>query len=141
GASRGPVGRRPRAPLFARRGAASDCRGVARTLPAVLGRHARRARGLRGGGRVITLVVRRTIRATPERLFDAWTDPAQLVRWWGPKGVVCTHAEIDLCVGGRYRLAHRFPDGGGVWVTGEFRPGGGPAAPRVSRRGGAGAGG
>lgn len=69
---------------------------------------------------MITLVVRRTIRATPERLFDAWTDPAELVRWWGPKDVVCTHAEIDLRVGGRYRLANRFPDGAIVWIGGEF---------------------
>ena len=69
---------------------------------------------------MITLVVRRTIRATPERLFDAWTDPAELVRWWGPKDVVCTHAEIDLRVGGRYRLANRFPDGAIVWIAGEF---------------------
>ena len=69
---------------------------------------------------MIALLVRRTIRATPERLFDAWTDPTQLVRWWGPKGVVCTHAEIDLRVGGRYRLANRFPDGAVVWINGEF---------------------
>ena len=69
---------------------------------------------------MITLVVRRTIRATPDRLFDAWTDPAQLVRWWGPQGVVCTHAEIDLRIGAHYRLANRFPDGTVVWIAGEF---------------------
>jgi uncharacterized protein YndB with AHSA1/START domain len=66
------------------------------------------------------LVVRRTIRARPETLFAAWTDPQQLTRWWGPESVVCTAAEIDLRVGGRYRIANRMPDGSMLWIAGEF---------------------
>jgi uncharacterized protein YndB with AHSA1/START domain len=69
---------------------------------------------------MITLVVRKTIRATPERLFDAWTQPAQLRQWWGPQDVACTDAQIDLRVGGLYRIANRFPDGRIVWITGQF---------------------
>ena len=69
---------------------------------------------------VAALVVRRTIRARPEALFAAWTDPQQLVRWWGPEGVTCTAAEIDLRVGGRYRIANRMPDGSTLWIAGEF---------------------
>jgi uncharacterized protein YndB with AHSA1/START domain len=68
----------------------------------------------------ITLVVRRTIRATPERLFAAWTEPEQLRQWWGPQNVRCPTAEIDLRVGGRYRLANEFPDGSVWWVSGIF---------------------
>lgn len=67
------------------------------------------------------LVVRRTIRASPERLFSAWTQPEQLMQWWGPRGVRCTHAEMDLRVGGLYRLANQLPDDGGIiWIVGEF---------------------
>jgi len=66
------------------------------------------------------LVVRRTIRARPEALFAAWTDPQQLQRWWGPAGVTCTAAEIDLRVGGSYRIANRMPDGSTLWIAGEF---------------------
>jgi glutathione S-transferase len=69
---------------------------------------------------MITLVVRRTIRATPQRLFEAWTDPAQLRLWWGPEEVECIDAQIDLRVDGQYRLANRFPDGRVVWITGRF---------------------
>jgi uncharacterized protein YndB with AHSA1/START domain len=69
---------------------------------------------------VITLVVRRTIRATPERLFDAWTRPEQLVEWWGPEGVQCIAAEVDLRVGGRYRIGNRLPDGRELWIVGAF---------------------
>jgi uncharacterized protein YndB with AHSA1/START domain len=67
-----------------------------------------------------TLVVRRLIQATPEKLFAAWTQPQHLVKWWGPKGVVCPAAEIDLRVGGAYRIANRFPDGNIIWIVGLF---------------------
>jgi uncharacterized protein YndB with AHSA1/START domain len=68
----------------------------------------------------VTLIVRRTIRASPERLFDAWTQPALLRQWWGPESVICSDAQVDLEVGGRYRIANRFPDGSTVWISGEF---------------------
>jgi uncharacterized protein YndB with AHSA1/START domain len=67
------------------------------------------------------LVVRKIIRGAPQRLFEAWTQPAQLMKWWGPRGVVCTAAEVDLRVGGRYRLANQFADGKVLWINGEFQ--------------------
>jgi len=67
-----------------------------------------------------TLVVRRRINAIPEKLFAAWTQPALLVRWWGPQGVACPAAEIDLRVGGSYRIANQFPDGKVIWIAGMF---------------------
>lgn len=69
---------------------------------------------------IAALVVRRVIRATPERLFDAWTDPGQLAQWWGPEGVVCSQAEIDLRPGGSYRIANQLPDGSTLWIKGVF---------------------
>jgi uncharacterized protein YndB with AHSA1/START domain len=66
------------------------------------------------------LVVRRLIAATPERLFDAWTRPQELRRWWGPESVSCTAAEVDLRVGGCYRIANQFSDGTTLWIIGEF---------------------
>lgn len=70
--------------------------------------------------RSLTLVVRRTLRATQQRVFDAWTQPELLRRWWGPAGVTCPEAEVDLRVGGRYRIANQMPDGGVLWIAGEF---------------------
>jgi uncharacterized protein YndB with AHSA1/START domain len=69
---------------------------------------------------MVTLVVRKTIRAKAERLFAAWTIPAQLKLWWGPQGVKCIDAEVDLRPGGRYRIANQLPDGKILWITGEF---------------------
>ncbi|MCA9710258.1 MAG: SRPBCC domain-containing protein [Myxococcales bacterium] len=68
----------------------------------------------------ITLHVRRTIRASAERLFEAWTTPEQLRRWWGPAHVECCGAAVDLCVGGRYHLDNRLPDGRVLRIEGEF---------------------
>lgn len=69
----------------------------------------------------IVLVVRRTIRATAERIFDAWTLPEHLLAWWGPRPVTCSGAEVDLRVGGRYRIDNALPDGTTVIIEGEFR--------------------
>src|SRR5271170_3420527 len=69
---------------------------------------------------LLTLIVRRSIRATAEKLFDAWTEPEQLKQWWGPNAVICIAAEVDLKVGGRYRIANQFPDGKVLWISGEF---------------------
>ena len=58
---------------------------------------------------VTQLVVERTIKAQPERVFDAFTDPSQLEKWWWPNGFTCPSAEVDLRVGGKYRLAMEWP--------------------------------
>jgi uncharacterized protein YndB with AHSA1/START domain len=66
------------------------------------------------------LVVRRTIRATPEALFEAWTRPELLRAWWGPRPVTCSGAEVDLRVGGRYRIENVLPDGTTISIEGRF---------------------
>ena len=66
------------------------------------------------------LEVSRLIRADQDRVFSAWTDPAMIVQWWGAGGVKCTEAEVDLTVGGAYRIANHAPDGTTMWITGTF---------------------
>jgi uncharacterized protein YndB with AHSA1/START domain len=69
----------------------------------------------------VALVVRRTIRASAERVFEAWTRPELLRAWWGPRPVTCSAAEVDLRVGGRYRIVNALPDGNSLAIEGEFR--------------------
>lgn len=68
----------------------------------------------------LSLVTQRHIRATPSRVFAAWTDAAILASWWGPAGVVCIGAEVDLRVGGTYWIGNQLPDGAIVDIRGEF---------------------
>ncbi len=68
----------------------------------------------------LSLIIRRTIAATAERLFDAWTKPELLTQWWGPEQVECPTAEVDLQIGGQYRIANQLPNGNIIWISGEF---------------------
>jgi uncharacterized protein YndB with AHSA1/START domain len=68
----------------------------------------------------LTLVVRRTIRASRASVFEAWINPAQLLQWWGPRGVRCSHAEVEPRVGGKLRIGNELPDGRTLWILGEF---------------------
>ena len=53
------------------------------------------------GGDAVRL--ERTFEADIERVFRAFTEPDELVRWWGPMDVRTSVAEIDLRVGGECR--------------------------------------
>jgi uncharacterized protein YndB with AHSA1/START domain len=50
--------------------------------------------------------VRRTIPASPERVYRAWLDPQQIARWFAPSGFTVHKAEVDERVGGRLRIWH-----------------------------------
>lgn len=61
------------------------------------------------------------IAAPPERVFEALTDPQQVVRWWGEKGVYrCTRFESDLRPRGRWRATGVDGHGNDFEVTGEY---------------------
>jgi uncharacterized protein YndB with AHSA1/START domain len=65
--------------------------------------------------------LRRTFRASAAAVFRAWTQPAALREWWCPPGWVASAIEIDLRVGGAYRIAmRRGPGAGEVAVRGRF---------------------
>jgi uncharacterized protein YndB with AHSA1/START domain len=68
----------------------------------------------------LVLVVRRRIESEARRLAEAWTQPEHLRSWWGPKSVRCTEAEVDLRVGGRYRIVNELPDGTQIVIGGAF---------------------
>ena len=67
------------------------------------------------------LEVRRVIRAPRERVFQAWTTPADVKRWSAPGPIEVVLSEIDLRVGGRYKLNMREPDGTPHDAYGEYR--------------------
>lgn len=57
------------------------------------------------------LVVTRTINAPPDIVFKAWTEAELFQRWWVPKsfGLTLLSCELDVRVGGTYRLVFRHP--------------------------------
>lgn len=67
-----------------------------------------------------TLVLIRTLNAPRELVFEAWSRPKHLVRWWGPTDFTLPHCEQDFREGGKYRFCMRAPDGSDHWVRGEY---------------------
>jgi uncharacterized protein YndB with AHSA1/START domain len=53
-------------------------------------------------------------------VYRALTDPAQLRRWWGPRGFTVTSLEFRPRVGDAYRIAMQPPDGDLFHLCGEF---------------------
>ena len=65
------------------------------------------------------LEIRRTFHASCERVFHAWTDPGQLKRWFAvEEGFTTPIAEVDLQVGGRYRLGMQPPGDNPILIVG-----------------------
>jgi uncharacterized protein YndB with AHSA1/START domain len=61
----------------------------------------------------VRAVIKRHIAAPRERVFQAWTNAEHLQRWFFPSvdGDAVPRAEVDLRVGGHYRISMHAPDG------------------------------
>ncbi len=62
------------------------------------------------------LTVTRTIAAPPDAVFDAWTRPELMARWSCPDPAAELDIDVDLRVGGAYRIAMRMAEG--TWTAG-----------------------
>ncbi len=69
-----------------------------------------------------TLRLERTLAAPRERVFRAWTDAAEVSRWFAPTDQHTTGVvELEARVGGRYRIEMHAPNGNVHTVVGVFR--------------------
>ena len=66
-----------------------------------------------------TLQLRRTIPASREAVFRAWTDPDVFRQWFGAPGGSTLNADMDVRVGGHYRIDMESAAGTGS-VFGEY---------------------
>ena len=66
-----------------------------------------------------TARVTRILEATPEEVFDAWTDPEQARQWMCPVGATVPDLTLEARVGGRLRLVMRV-DGKDFIHLGEY---------------------
>src|SRR5271155_1876807 len=57
------------------------------------------------------IVITRVFDASPELVWSAWTDPKQIVHWWGPQGFTTTIREMDVRPGGIWDYTMHGPDG------------------------------
>lgn len=57
------------------------------------------------------IISTRVFDATPGQLFQAWTDPAILALWWGPKDFKNTFQVFEPRPGGDWKFVMHGPDG------------------------------
>lgn len=57
------------------------------------------------------IVLSRTFTAPRALVFEAYTDPQHLPKWWGPRGFTITTRSIDVRVGGAWVFVMHGPDG------------------------------
>ena len=67
------------------------------------------------------LVIERVFDAPRERVFDVFTQPEHLQKWWGPKRVGIPFAEFDARPGGKIFIAERGADGAMNYIAGVVR--------------------
>lgn len=67
-----------------------------------------------------SLTLKRRIKASPTKVYQAWTEPEKIVQWFGPDSGKVVSAETDLRVGGRYRIVFHTEDGEQHDVSGEY---------------------
>jgi uncharacterized protein YndB with AHSA1/START domain len=59
-----------------------------------------------------SLSLQRHYPVSPQKVWRAWTDPEALKRWWGPGGNdPVSLVQLDVRVGGRFRIVFGGPDG------------------------------
>ena len=68
-----------------------------------------------------SLEIKRFINAPRARVYEAWTDPAQLKQWWGPESVQTRDFTADARIGGKYRWDLLNQEGEEMTVFGEYR--------------------
>lgn len=72
------------------------------------------------------LIITRIFDAPRELVWKAWTDPDEVMRWWGPKIFRSPACKIDFRVGGKYLFCMRSDSGEeawqkGIWSTGVYK--------------------
>jgi len=69
----------------------------------------------------IELTLTRRFDAPAAEVFAAWTDPARIGRWIGPRGVSAEAKQMELRPGGAYAVAMHLPSGEIRTVRGVYR--------------------
>lgn len=62
----------------------------------------------------------RHFQAPLKLVWEVWTNPLHIEKWWGPKGFTNPTVEFDFKVGGSYRIVMRSPDGVDYPILGKF---------------------
>jgi uncharacterized protein YndB with AHSA1/START domain len=69
----------------------------------------------------LVLEMERVLPAPPPVVFAAFSDPNELLKWWGPQGFTTPSLKFQARVGETSRIEMQPPEGDPFYLTGEFR--------------------
>ena len=58
-----------------------------------------------------TITIERTFNAPIQLVWEAWTQPEHIAKWWGPKGMEINVVKHDFSVGGNWKYIMPMPNG------------------------------
>ncbi|MEA3082982.1 MAG: hypothetical protein QOC89_679 [Paraburkholderia sp.] len=67
-----------------------------------------------------SLTLQRRLNAAPAKVFRAWTEAAQLMKWMHPGDSEVVRAELNARVDGRFAIVYRKPDGREIEANGQY---------------------
>src|SRR5215218_6056703 len=76
---------------------------------------------MEAGSDDLMLELERVLPEAPPVVFAAFTDPDELINWWGPEGFTSPSLKFQARVGENYRIEMQPPEGDPFYLTGEFR--------------------
>jgi uncharacterized protein YndB with AHSA1/START domain len=76
---------------------------------------------MESGSEALRLKALHVLPAPPTVVFEAFTKPEVLARWWGPKGFTAPSLDFEPRSGATYRIQMQPPEGDPFYLTGEFR--------------------
>jgi uncharacterized protein YndB with AHSA1/START domain len=68
-----------------------------------------------------TIIISRVFDAPRRLVFEAYTNPRHIPRWWGPRRLTTTVDKMERCPGGVWRFVQRAPDGKEFAFHGAYR--------------------
>jgi uncharacterized protein YndB with AHSA1/START domain len=68
-----------------------------------------------------SLTLKRRLKASPAKVFAAWTEPEKIVKWFGPDSGPVHQVTTDVRIGGRYAVTFSTEDGEQHHVSGIYR--------------------
>lgn len=68
-----------------------------------------------------TLTIKRTLKAPVQLVWDAWSQPGHIVKWWGPKGMETKVNKQEFKVGGEWNYSMEMPNGSEFIADGIYK--------------------
>jgi uncharacterized protein YndB with AHSA1/START domain len=69
----------------------------------------------------VELRLERVLPGSSRVVYEAFADPDQLSRWWGPRGFTIPSVDFEPRLGAAYRIQMQPPEGEPFYLAGEFR--------------------